>query len=365
MSVSQPSSPARPAVGLVAIGRNEGQRLRRCLASVRGLGLTVVYVDSGSSDGSVELARDLGAQVHELDLARPFTAARARNAGLATLLRHAPATQLVQFVDGDCELVPGWLDRATNELERHPCLAAVCGRRRERFPEASLYNRLCDLEWDTPVGDALECGGDVLMRVDALAEVGGYDPDLIAGEEPELCVRLRERGWGVRRIDADMTLHDAAMERFGQWWRRAERCGHTYAAAFARYGTKREARYARAVASVLLWALGFPAVLGTAIALAAGAGSTRWALLGALVLLAGYARLVATIARHRAAGGGRRRDAWLYAAACVLGKWPELAGMALYLRNRALGRQTRLIEYKRAHPGATVPTLAPPERRAG
>src|SRR6476620_796178 len=145
-------------VGLVAIGRNEGQRLHQCLCSVIGKVAHVVYVDSGSTDGSVEMARSLSVDIVELDLSIPFTAARARNAGFTHLLQVNPQIEFVQFVDGDCEVVEGWLERAQQELESQPKVAVVCGRRRERFPNHSIYNRLCDMEWNTPVGEAKACG---------------------------------------------------------------------------------------------------------------------------------------------------------------------------------------------------------------
>src|SRR5689334_13166902 len=201
-------------VGLVAIGRNEGERLRRCLASAIGRGLRIVYVDSGSTDGSVTLARSLGVDVVELDLSIPFTAARARNAGFEHLLRACPDLEFVQFVDGDCEIVDGWLTKAEEFLREHPEFAVVTGRRRERFPGASVYNRICDIEWHTPVGEMHWCGGDTMMRASALRQVNGFDPAFIAGEEPELCVRLRDKGWKIYRLDAEMTSHDADMHHF-------------------------------------------------------------------------------------------------------------------------------------------------------
>src|SRR5207249_590682 len=103
-------------VGVVAIGRNEGERLGVCLASALRDCAHVVYVDSGSTDGSVALARDLGAQVLELDLSIPFTAARARNAGFDKLLHIAPDVEFVQFVDGDCEIVENWISCAMFEM---------------------------------------------------------------------------------------------------------------------------------------------------------------------------------------------------------------------------------------------------------
>ena len=180
-------------LGVVVIGRNEGERLRRCLSAVCVRNVTVVYVDSNSTDGSSELARTQGAEVVELDLSQPFTAARARNAGFARLEQIDADVRFVQFVDGDCELVDGWLAQASGVLEERPEVAVVCGRRRERFPEQSIYNRLADLEWNTPVGEAKYCGGDAMMRVAAFRQVGGFNPDLIAGEEPELCVRFETK----------------------------------------------------------------------------------------------------------------------------------------------------------------------------
>src|ERR1700686_613653 len=194
-------------VGLVAIGRNEGQRLERCLGSLP-VAATVAYVDSGSTDGSVQLARARGAEVVELDMSSPFTAARARNAGFRRLREIAPALPYVQFVDGDCELSRDWPEHAASYLDSHADIVAVCGRRRERFPERSIYNWLCDREWDGPLGEVRAFGGDVMMRANALEDVRGYRDDLIAGEEPELCVRLRAAGWRIWRLKSEMTVHD-------------------------------------------------------------------------------------------------------------------------------------------------------------
>lgn len=223
-------------LGVVAIGRNEGERLRCCLNSVVRYGLPVVYVDSRSTDNSVELARSMGVEVVELDLSLPFTAARARNTGFEWLLQLDPDIKFVQFVDGDCEVVRGWLDRARVELNTRPDIAIVYGRRRERHRNETVYNRLADLEWDMPIGEVKACGGDAMVLTDAFRRVGGYNPSIIAAEDDELCLRIRREGWKILRMDVDMTIHDMAMSRFGQWWKRAVRCGHAYAEGSARYG---------------------------------------------------------------------------------------------------------------------------------
>jgi GT2 family glycosyltransferase len=327
-------------IGLVAIGRNEGQRLRQCLLSVLGKVGCIVYVDSGSTDGSVEMARSLGVEVVELDRTIPFTAARARNAGWMHLQQIHPHLQFVQFVDGDCEVAEGWLERAQQELEDRPELAVVCGRRRESFPQASIYNRLCDIEWNTPVGEALACGGDSMMRMAALQQVDGFSPTLIAGEEPELCVRLRQKGWKVLRADAEMTRHDARMTHFGQWWKRSLRSGHAFAEGAWLHGKPPERHWVRETRSARLWGAIVPLV-------AVGMmGVTRGF---SVLLLAGYGYLMYRIYRYyHQQRGFSAQDAALYALSCTLSKFPELVGQLQFHANRLLGRRSQLVEYKTA-----------------
>jgi GT2 family glycosyltransferase len=326
-------------VGLVAIGRNEGQRLRQCLLSIVGKAESVVYVDSGSTDGSRELARSLGVEVVELDLSIPFTAARARNEGFAHLLSVNPQIEFTQFVDGDCEIAEGWLERARIELENQPQLAVACGLRRERSPDASIYNWLCDLEWDTPIGETKACGGDALMRVAAFQQVGGFNPALMAGEEPELCLRLRQQGWKILRVDADMTWHDAQMTEFGQWWRRNVRNGHAYAEGSWLHGQSPERHWVKDSWSIWFWGAILPMV-------AIGMAWATEAL--SLLLLMGYPLLIYRIARRlKQQRHLKSRDAMLYALFCVLSKFPQLQGQIQFHASRLLKRPQIPIEYKR------------------
>jgi GT2 family glycosyltransferase len=320
---------AADRIGAVVIGRNEGDRLVRCLGALTGQVARIVYVDSGSTDGSRDRARAAGAAVVALDTSLPFTAARARNTGLAALMTAGDGPDYVQFIDGDCEMRDGWSTAAFDFLETHPQAAVACGRRRERFPAASLYNRLIDIEWDTPVGRAQSCGGDALMRMQALMQVGGYRDSLIAGEEPELCVRLRGKGWEVWRLDAEMTWHDAAITRFSQWWRRTRRAGHAYAEGAALHGRAPERHNMAALRRVLLW--------GVALPLAVPALLLIWpplALLPVLIWAAQFLRLAL-----------RCHDA-MRAALLLLGKIAEAQGVADYALGRLRGRGRGLIEYK-------------------
>lgn len=321
-------------VAVVAIGRNEGERLRRCLDSVRDRVACAVYVDSGSTDGSVEMARTKGVDVVELDMARPFTAARARNAGFQHVRGLMPDVRYVQFVDGDCEVVPEWIERAHQFMNDHPEVAAVCGRRRERHPERSIYNRLCDMEWDIPPGTIRSCGGDVMMRADALQRAGGYRDSLIAGEEPELCVRLRAQGWQIHALAAEMTLHDAGMTRLRQWWLRIKRSGYAFAEGAYLHGAPPERHRVRESRRAWAWGLVLPLGIAAAIAVF-GAWAALLLLVYPLQVLRQFTRLP-----------GSAGDRGLRAAFQVLGRFPEVMGQVQFVRNRLLGRSGRLIEYK-------------------
>jgi glycosyltransferase involved in cell wall biosynthesis len=337
-------SAAGPRVGLVTIGRNEGERLKRCLRSVPD-GCPVVYVDSGSTDGSVAFAESLGMDVENLSMDRPFTAARARNAGWRRLLAAHPGLTYIQFVDGDCELDPDWIAQGTRALDAEPDLCATFGRVRERHPQASIYNALCDDEWNVPVGLADSCGGIAMFRVEPLVLADGYAEDLIAGEEPDLCLRLRHKGWKVRRIDAEMTLHDADMHRFGQMWLRIRRSGHAYAEHVERHGANADPNWRHQRNSIIVWGGIVPASI-VVLALLGLVGWSSTAAMSALLLALLYPAQVARLALRKWRGGARPGFALIYGGMIMLGKLAQFGGLVRYHLQRHRGQTHQLIEYR-------------------
>lgn len=319
--------------GAVAIGRNEGGRLRRCLKSLKAAA-AVVYVDSGSTDGSVQWARNQGADVIDLDTGLPFTAARARNAGFRRLREMDPNLCYVQFVDGDCELIDGWPEHAISFLDTHPDVGVVCGRLRERYPERSIYNWLCAREWDRPAGEVRACGGNAMLRVDALETVGGFRDDLIAGEEPELCVRLRTAGWRVWRLELEMALHDANMTLLSQWWWRAVRAGYAFAQGAYLHGASSERHYVWESRRAWLWGIWLPLAC-----LAVGLTFEPWGWAAWLIY-------PLQVLRQTVRNPGPAGDRALLALFQVLARFPEGLGQIRFTRDRLLGRQAQLIEYK-------------------
>jgi glycosyltransferase involved in cell wall biosynthesis len=319
--------------GLVVIGRNEGDRLKRCLSTATGAA-TIIYVDSGSTDDSIISATNTGATVVVLDRDLPFTAARARNAGFTQMRNIAPTLEYVQFVDGDCELVRDWPQRALSFLRNSPNVCAVFGRRRERFPDRSIYNQLCENEWNTPIGVARAFGGDVMIRASALEAVAGYREDLIAGEEPELCVRLRALGYGIRRLDADMTLHDANMTRFGQWWRRTVRSGYAFAQGAHLHGAPPERHWVWESRRALIWGLWIP-IFALLTALVFG----PWSLLIFVVYPLQLLRRIQHV-------NGPIQRRMKFVCFELLARFPETIGQLKFARDQLFRRQRSLIEYK-------------------
>lgn len=318
-------------LGVVVIGRDEGARLVRCLDALAGAAAPVIYVDSASRDGSPEAARARGAEVVALDPARPLNAARARNEGYAALAARHPEVRWVQFVDGDTALAPGWLEAARRALEADPRRGVVAGHLAERDAGASVLHLLCALEWRRDPGPAEAVGGIFMARREAFEAAGGFDGGIPAGEEADLCQRVRARGYAVEHLDVPMGTHDAGPLGLRSWWLRSVRTGHAYARGAEAGRWRRELRSCR------LWGLALPAA---AALLAWPTGGLALLALLAWPLQAGR---VALAARRR--GWTWREAAW-YGAFTVAGKLPEAQGTLRFARERRRGVAPRLVTYR-------------------
>jgi glycosyltransferase involved in cell wall biosynthesis len=328
-----------PDLSVVIIGRDEGQRLVRCIESVKAMRLAgepeLIYVDSASTDSSPQTAAALGARVIVVEPERP-SAALGRNAGW-----RAATAPLVLFLDGDTVLHPDFVTQAATAFA-DPKIAVVWGHRRELHPEASLFNRVLDLDWIYPPGLSEFCGGDALIRRSALEEVSGFDETLIAGEEPEMCRRMRARGNEILHLDLPMTGHDLAMTRWTQYWRRAFRAGHAYAEVAGRFRRtelplwEKEVRQTtvRGALVMALFALGICCSL---------------TLLSPLPVLAAFSAFLLLALRTALKVGWKSADPltrFLYGIHSHIQHVPILFGQLSYWRDQQAGRRRQLIEYK-------------------
>jgi GT2 family glycosyltransferase len=327
---------AEDDVAVIIIGRNEGQRLVTCITSVLGFTKSIVYVDSGSTDDSIKNAKSYNIDIVKLNLVTPYTAARARNAGAVYLLNKKPNIKYLQFVDGDCEIQKGWLVSAKTFLDKNPDYAVICGRRRERHPEHSIYNTLCDIEWNSPIGDTTSCGGDALIRASSFSQINGFNSSLIAGEEPEMCFRLRQKGCRIYRINEEMTLHDANMTHFSQWWNRAKRAGYAYALSVDLHGKSGERFKVKELRSIIAWGAFLPTLIFC----------LSFFHINAISLISLYLVQIARLFLKLRKLTIPTRVKFYYALLTMVAKFPQFMGITQFMINKKYGNTASLIEYK-------------------
>lgn len=316
-------------IAVVIIGVNSAAYVKACIESVRGADypqqlLDIIYVDGGSRDASAELARACsGVRVIELRDLHP-TPGRGRNAGW-----RAADADFIQFLDADTLLDPGWFLEALRHFTG--AAGAVCGRRRERFPDKNIFHKITDAEWRYEYGPCRYFGGDVLVRRQALEQTGGFDSSLIAGEDPELSYRMRHAGWQILRINAPMTLHDINMSSLRQYCRRAYRSGYAYAEIGLRLIGQEEKMWLRELARICGRACLPPAAL--MLGLLAGL-PVPGALTAALVLAWPFARVQSYIKNFSLSFP----RALAYAAHASLVIYPQLFGCLRYLAAKLFAR---------------------------
>lgn len=267
------NEPARVLdLSFVVIGFNESATLPACFRSIQeaeleGLAVEIIYVDGGSTDTSIEIARSWKVDAC-LGGEKRRRAAENRNLGL----RHARG-EFVQFLDGDMQLEPGWIQAGLALLRQRPGTAVVWGYIREANP--GPYYRAMQLDWEFVEGPTRYCGGAALFRRGPLASLGGFPEDVAYGEEPYLCWRIRnELDKEVYHLHEPMVQHDLAYGGLRDYARRTVRCGETYAEIAARCLHTKERLWLREVVTSLGWA----SILVIAILAAiAGAGAIQLA----------------------------------------------------------------------------------------
>ncbi len=341
-SVAPPANGAEIRVSVVVIGRNEGSRLMACFDAIERMSLPasaveIIYVDSDSVDGSRERAAARGVKVIHVKPQRP-SAALGRNAG-----RREASGEFILFLDGDTEIHPQFVERALVPFDQ-PDVAIVWGHRRESRPEQSVYVRVLDLDWIYPPGDSEFCGGDALVRRSVLEAVHGFDETLIAGEEPEMCRRIRATGGRIVHLDIPMTRHDLAISRFSAYWRRAFRAGHAYAEVAARFRNTPDPLWQRDVCRNQIHGGGLIAGALLCFALLLAGNSFGQAMAAAMVL-AGLALVLRSTARN-AWKSDSLSTRFLYAIHSHFQQIPILAGQLSQRWDAYRGLQRRLIEYK-------------------
>lgn len=196
-------------ISVIVIGRNEGERLAACLDSahtaLRSLLHELIYVDSRSTDDSLQIAAAHGARCFLLE-ETDTTAGLGRYVGT----QEARGEYLL-FLDGDMQLQPGFVERAMTAMASRG-YDGVCGIREDVYMQGGRIVSRCENYFGcTRERIAPEFGGAIFLRADALARCGGWSPDTIACEEAELHARLLSADCRVGELPVPMIVHTDAV----------------------------------------------------------------------------------------------------------------------------------------------------------
>lgn len=307
-------------VGIVIIGRNEGAKLEEVFGAVKHANCPIIYVDSDSSDNSLQIAKSQGIETLSLQGVPNLNASKARNAGYRKLIEKHPSLQFIQFLDGDCTLINGWVSEALNLIQQRIDVAIICGTLAEKNHHISNYKLLSSLEWKAPIGEVLFTGGNFLIRKSSFEQVGQWDEDIIAAEDNVICHKIRQAGWKILRANVKMAVHDSSIVNFYSFWNRCVRTGYAFAQVASKFGHENHNMFTREVRSTIIFGGIIPLLILVCL---------FWNPWISLALLSAYLALFVKI-YIKLPGDWSQSESLIYAASCVISKFPGFYGILKY-----------------------------------
>lgn len=242
----------RPLISFVIIGLNVERFIRGCVTSIYAQTLynsdwEIIYVDSSSSDKTLELVREFNnITIVHLDDEKP-NAAKARNAGWKIAKYN-----WVHFLDADSYLKPDWIGSIHREMQGKQILS---GGLVEREPHKNYFHEMADLDWQQSLGNisgntaakSKSFGGNVMIKKEILLETGGFNEDLFAGEDSDLSYRIREKGYSIYFFPKIMASHDIQTGNMKSYTKRIFRTGIVYTSLAVKYMGKKEKLFLKEV----------------------------------------------------------------------------------------------------------------------
>lgn len=197
-----------PGVSLVVIGKNEANNLEDTFNAILKMDyppekIEIIYVDTGSADKSVQIATQYAHRVF-VEQSRWPTSGLARNRGLIEA-KH----EIIHFIDGDISISKDYLKQAVNRILL-PEVDAVTGYFVEKRTD-KFFNRIMDIRRDGINHQERFCestnGGGTYLKSKLLL-VNGYDERILKGQESDLGIRYREKGFRILFIDQIQGVHN-------------------------------------------------------------------------------------------------------------------------------------------------------------
>ncbi len=205
---------AAPRISIIIPVHNCRETIARCLDSLIRIdhpGFEIIIVDDGSTDETPEICGTYS-QVRLMRVSKGGPS-KARNAGI-----RIAQGDFVAFTDGDCIVERDWL----TELERgftSPEIAGVGGNQKSPDDETQTgvliqgflksVGFVADyVKTDTHMKETAHnptC--NVMYRKSVLEDVGGFNEDLWPGEDVELDLLIRRRGYKLIYNPAAVVAH--------------------------------------------------------------------------------------------------------------------------------------------------------------
>lgn len=195
-------------VSFIVIGKNEAKNLNKCFSSIKFAikensleNTEIIYVDSNSSDNSIEIAKRYKVEKIIL-LTSIMNAAIARNIGASYALG-----KILVFLDGDMEINRFFLGKAINNgILVHPLIG---GRVLDRLIDED--GQICSDEihhnkeksYFKPI-----TGGAFIINTNLWRAIEGMDNRFSCGEDPELGLRLAQKGVLLKCLPFIFVIHN-------------------------------------------------------------------------------------------------------------------------------------------------------------
>lgn len=198
-------------LSVIIVARNEERNIVRCISSVLKAtaslkDVEVLLVDSNSSDNTIEIAKQFPINIIRLKNGWQLSPSAGRFSGVNNTLG-----EYILIIDGDMELLDGWVDFALNYFMDHNKVAAVMGRHYDRYIQANMSYSSPQLRNDYKYSDKVEkikyAFGSAIFRRSALLEVGNFHPYLRGEEEAEISYRLLKNGYELCILPHDAIFH--------------------------------------------------------------------------------------------------------------------------------------------------------------
>jgi glycosyltransferase involved in cell wall biosynthesis len=193
-----------PLVSIIVPTYNSQNTLEKCLTSIRNQtykNIQTIVVDNGSTDRTVEIARQYGAEVHIL-----VGVERSRQINYGVKMARG---KYVYRVDSDFILDPIIVEEATRkcEDEGYDAISMFCAS----DPTISFWSKVRNLEKDC-YKDQLLYTGARFFRKEVFEAIGGFREDLVAAEDYDLYNRLKKTDYRIGTIKSQ-ELHIGVPKR--------------------------------------------------------------------------------------------------------------------------------------------------------